>query len=263
MANDVSAGVRANQSGEKMLRIMEFLSRQREPARLIDISKNLKINESTALRFLTTLIDNGYVEQDKETSKYYMTLKLCALSARITENINLRTVVAPYMKEISEMFGETVCLAIEKDMKVVYIDVLESHNSIIRSMQRIGSIAPMHCTGIGKLLLLNYSEEEIDKLIAREGLAKLTEHTCSNKWELMQILSKVREEGVAYDNEECEIGARCVAIPIYDAMGKVIAGISITGLASRLTDDVIAPRLNSLKDLSKKISAKMGYMEIE
>ncbi len=263
MDKEVSAGVRANQSAEKLLRIMEYLSMQNEPVRLIDISKALKINESTALRFLTTLIDNGYTEQDKETSRYYMTYKLCALTARITENIDLRTVIRPYMREISEMFGETVCLAIEKDMKVVYIDVLESQNSMIRSMNRIGHIAPMHCTGIGKLLLLNYSEEDIDKLIARKGLTRFTEHTAGSKWDLMQLLNTVRRDGVAYDNEECEIGARCVAVPVYDASGKVIAGISITGLASRLTDAVIEPRLESLKKIAATVSAKMGYMSLK
>ncbi|MCI8725758.1 MAG: IclR family transcriptional regulator [Hungatella sp.] len=259
MEKEVSVGVRSNQSSEKMLKILEFLARQREPIRLMDISKFLGINSSTVLRFLTSLVDNGYAAQDKETSRYYLTYKICALSNQVLENVDIRRIARPYMKEISAMFGETVCLAVEKDMKVVYMEVVESPNSTIRSMQRIGNIAPMHCTGIGKLLLFNYTEEDIDRLILKEGMPKFTEYTPTTKWELMELLKTAKKEGLAYDNEECEIGARCVAVPVYDSSGRVMAGISVTGPKTRLTDELIAPRLGELKRIVGKVSREMGY----
>lgn len=259
MEKEVSAGTRANQSSEKLLKMMEFLASQREPVRLLDISKALGINSSTALRFLTALVDNGYAAQERETSRYYLTYKICALSNQVLENVDIRTIARRYMREISQLFGETVCLAVEKDRKVVYIEVVESPNSIIRSMQRIGNIAPMHCTGIGKLLLLNASEEEIDVWIRQEGMPRFTEHTPTDKETLLRLLAQARKEGAAYDNEECEIGARCVAVPVYDASGRVIAGISVTGPVNRLTDDRIAPRLAELKRIAAEVSGKMGY----
>ncbi len=257
------AGARINQSSEKLLRIMEFLAAQREPVRLLDISREIGVNNSTTLRFLTTLVENGYAAQEKETSRYYLTYKICALSNQVFENIDIRSIAHPYMRQASNMFGETVCLAIERNMKVVYIDVVKSPNSMIRSMQRIGNVAPMHCTGIGKLMLLNYTENDIDKFILKEGMPKFTEYTLTSKWQLMEVLKKVREDGVAYDNEECEIGARCVAVPIYGAEGKVIAGISIMGPKTRLTDEVIAPRLNDLKNIAEEISGKLGYKALD
>ena len=243
MEKEVSVGVRSNQSSEKMLKILEFLARQREPIRLMDISKFLGINSSTVLRFLTSLVDNGYAAQDKETSRYYLTYKICALSNQVLENVDIRRIARPYMK----------------DMKVVYMEVVESPNSTIRSMQRIGNIAPMHCTGIGKLLLFNYTEEDIDRLILKEGMPKFTEYTPTTKWELMELLKTAKKEGLAYDNEECEIGARCVAVPVYDSSGRVMAGISVTGPKTRLTDELIAPRLGELKRIVGKVSREMGY----
>ena len=263
MSKVISAGVKTNQSSEKLLRMIEYLAGQREPKRLLDISKDLGINSSTALRFLTALTDNGYAAQDAESSKYYLTCKICGLANQVLQNTDIRTIAHPYMMEISNIFGETVCLAVEKDMKVVYIDVVESPNSIIRSMQRIGNVAPMHCTGIGKVLLFNYTEEEIDRLVFKEGLPKFTEHTPSSKWELMELLKAARRDGVAYDNEECEIGARCVAAPVYDASQRVIAGISVTGPVSRMTDALIEPRLEKFKDIALEISKKLGYRVFE
>lgn len=259
MSKAVSAGVKTNQSSEKLLKMIEYLAGQREPKRLLDISRELGINSSTALRFLTALVENGYASQDAESSRYYLTCKICGLANQVLQNTDIRTIARPYMMEISSIFGETVCLAVEKDMKVVYIDVIESPNSIIRSMQRIGNVAPMHCTGIGKVLLLNYTEKDIDRLILKEGLPRFTEHTPGSKWELMELLKTVRKEGVAYDNEECEIGARCVAVPVYDASQKVIAGISVTGPLSRMTDTLIGPRLEKFKEITMEISEKLGY----
>ena len=92
MEKEVSVGVRSNQSSEKMLKILEFLARQREPIRLMDISKCLGINSSTVLRFLTSLVDNGYAAQDRETSRYYLTYKICALSNQVLENVDIRKV---------------------------------------------------------------------------------------------------------------------------------------------------------------------------
>ena len=263
MNKTVSAGVKTNQSSEKLLKMIEYLAGQREPKRLLDISREMGINSSTALRFLTALVENGYAAQDVESSRYYLTCKICGLANQVLQNTDIRTIARPYMMEISSMFGETVCLAVEKDMKVVYIDVIESPNSIIRSMQRIGNIAPMHCTGIGKLLLLNYTEKDIDRLIFKEGLTRFTEHTPASKWELMELLKQVKREGVAYDNEECEIGARCGAAPVYDPSQRGAAGSSVPGPVSRLTDELIEPRLEKFKEITMEISQKLGYRALE
>lgn len=263
MEKTQKTGTQANQSAEKMLVMLEYLAGQSEPIRLLDISKDLGVNVSTALRFLTALINKGYVTQEEGTSRYYMTYKICALANRVSVHMDIRSIVKPYMEQLSQLFGESVCLAIEESRKVVYIEVVEGSGQMLRTMQRIGNVAPMHCTGIGKLLLLNYSDAELDQLIETEGLERYTEYTLVSKSQLTEELSKIRRQGVAYDNEECELGARCVAGPIYDSSGRVVAGVSVTGPTNHLADEFIAERLGEFRRIMEEISFKMGYKAFE
>ena len=256
MENEKKKG---NQSGEKLLLILEYMVSQDSPMRLLDISKNLQLNSSTTLRFLTTLVNTGYVEQDEETLKYYPTYKICALAGKMSMHNDIRAIARPYMLQLNKIFGESVCMAIEDNMKSVYIEVIREQNQSLMAVQSVGSMAPLHCTGIGKLFFLNYSDLEIDRYIQVEGLNKFTDHTITSKWQLMNEIQKIRERGYAYDEEEREIGARCLAFPIYDFSGKIIAGISVTGPVARLTDEKIAPRLEDFRKIKIEISKKMGY----
>jgi len=249
----------SNQSTEKLLAIVELLAENGAPMRLLDISKMLGINSSTALRFLTSLIRCGYAAQDEETSKYYLTFKICSIANKVSAHINVRDIANPYMKELSQIFGESVCLAIEQDMKVVYVDVVEGPDQMLRTMQRIGNVAPMHCTGIGKLFLLDYTAQQIDHLVEVVGLKRFTEYTLTSKQQLLNELEVIHRQDYAYDNQECEVGARCIAFPVRDHTGKIIAGISVTGPIGRLTDSFVVSRLDYLRKSAHHISQKMGY----
>lgn len=247
-----------NQSAEKTMRIIEFLADSGRPMRLMDIAANLDLNTSTTLRFINTLSALGYVEQEAATSKYYLTYRICSISNKIYSKTSLRDIVSPYLKELAKKAGESVCLAVEQSRQVVYIDVADGPDQMVKGMQRIGNIAPLHCTGIGKLLLLNYTEPELDELIAQKGLTGYTQNTIISKVGLIEELKKVKENGYAFDNEECEIGARCIAFPIYDFTHKIIAGFSITGPINRITDVFIKEQLPVLSAISKEISAKLS-----
>ena len=251
-------GTPVNQSLEKGLAILEYMA-GKSPERLLDMSKELHMNKSTLNRFLLTLKQQGYVAQEEGTDRYYMTYKICTLANRISRDKDVLIASKPYMYKIAKAFGESCCLAVEESRKVVYIDIVQTPDNILRSMQRIGNIAPMYCTGIGKLLLLNYSGEELDQYIRREGLKPFTQYTITTRKQLLEELERVRAEGIAYDNEECEIGARCVAGPIYDAEGRVLAGVSVTGPSSRLTDEFIKTHLAFFKETLLEISEQMGY----
>ena len=161
-----------------------------------------------------------------------------------------------YKLELSEKCGESACLAIEQDMMVIYIDVIEGPDSILKVMQRIGKSAPLHCTGVGKVLLLNYEEKKIDELISSKGLPAFTQNTITSKEKLFLELDKIRDCGYSLDNEECEIGARCISTPILDYTGKIIASISLTGPVSRMT----MKRISTIKDIIKKTSNEVSNM---
>lgn len=247
-----------NQSAEKVMATLEFLANTNEPMRLVDISKGLHMNASTTLRFINTLVLLGYIAQEESSSKYFLTYKLCSISNKIYTNSSIREIVSPYLKRLANQIQESACLAIEQNKQVVYIDVAEGPNQMVQSMNRIGNIAPLHSTGIGKILLLNYSEKEIDQLILEKGLVKLTENTIVDKASLLNELCLIKDRGYAFDNEECEIGARCISFPIYDFTNKIVAGFSITGPTHRLCDSFIENHLPLLKQTSIEISKKLG-----
>ncbi|MBS6644384.1 MAG: IclR family transcriptional regulator [Clostridiaceae bacterium] len=248
-----------NQSSVKLLKVFEHLVLKREPQRLLDIANDLKMNSSTVLRFLATLVNEGYVEQNEETLKYFPTYKICALANNVNNYVDMRMIARPYMEQLAKIFGESVCMAVEENMRSVYIEVIRESNQSLMMVQSVGNAVPMHCTGNGKVMLLNYSEEDLDKLIRVEGLARYTENTLTSKWQLVRELEKIRERGFAYDEEERELGARCVAFPIYNYTGKVVAGLSVTGPKNRMTDELIEPRLDDFRRISLEISKKLGY----
>ncbi len=252
-----------NQSGEKLLNVLEFIILKGEPQRLQDVAGELGMNKSTALRFLKTLVNAGYIDQDPETSKYAATYKICALANKVNLHTELREIARPYLQQLAKIFGESVNIAVEDKMMSVYIEVIRGSSQSLVTVQKVGNAAPMHCTGNGKILLLNYSEGDLDRLIRTKGLTKYTENTLTTKEELKAELEKIRKRGYAYDEQERELGARCVAFPIYNDKGKVIAGISVTGPENRMTDEVLAPKLGSFSTIAMEISHKMGYRVFE
>ena len=247
-----------NQSSEKLLNVVETLSKQDEPIRLQDLAEALSMNPSTALRFLTSLQKKGYVAQE-ETGRYFMTYKICNIANDITSRIGIRRICFPYLRSVAHIFDESANLAIERDMQMVYIEVIDGPNQMLTTRQRIGNIAPMHCTGVGKLILLEFSDQQIDQMIAQRGLQKFTENTLATKEQLLGELEEVRRCGYAFDNEECEIGVRCIAAPIRNYTGKTTAGISVSGPSTRMTDAYIFGKLPYLLNVAQQISGRLGY----
>jgi DNA-binding IclR family transcriptional regulator len=248
-----------NLSAVKALDVIEALANQAEPMRLQDIAARLQMNSSTVLRYLVSLETCGYVRQEPETLKYRLTLKICAIANRVSENSRLQEIARPFMKDIAARFNESVCLALEQDLSVVYISVFLLPNQTLRSIQRIGNCAPMHCTGTGKLMLLNHDVAFLDQLIASRGLPGFTPNTLTDRERLLDELAAVRRQGYALDREECEIGSNCLAAPVYDYTGKIIAAISVTGPTARLTAARMQENLPYLLEQTRTLSAILGY----
>ena len=249
-----------NQSTEKALSILELLADASEPVRLRDLSQALSINPSTALRFLTSLQNCGYVSQEPESQRYFLTYKICRLAHQVSRHNQIQAITHPYLIMLSEKFGEAVCVSVERDMMMVYVDVASGPQQTLMSLQRIGNVSPMHCTGNGKLLLLNYSSEKLDAFIRQRGLPQNTVHTITTRQALDDELAQIRRQGFALDNEECEIGVRCMACPIYDYTGAIVAGISVTGPVSRMTDDKLTDMRAPLEEVASEISAALGFL---
>ena len=249
----------SNQTAEKLLLVLEALAQQDRPVKLVELSRELNMNGSTLYRFLTTLEKFGYVMQYEDSEKYALTLKLCQLSEMIKNRFSITNTLHNFLLEASNLFKESAHLAQRENNTIVYIDNVSGASQMLTIRQYIGKMAPMHCTGIGKLLLLEYDMKEIDQMIAEKGLPKYTEHTITTKGGLLNELDTVRKLGYAFDNEECELGVRCIAVPVRDYTGKIVAGISVSGPTTRITDEVVTDNLSYLLDISMRASCALGF----
>lgn len=172
---------------------------------------------------------------------------------------NIRNIIRPYLFELSKLSGESCCLAIEEQMEVVYIDSVDGPDSMLTITQRIGKRAPMHSTGVGKALLTNYSREQLEKLVAEKGLVPLTAHTITDPESLRKELETLRKNRYCLDDEECELGARCIAAPLRDYSGKVIAALSISGPIVRMSPQKIETLSGTLLGVVDRIEKHLGF----
>lgn len=253
---------KANQSVEKTLQIIEVLAGDREPLRLADISKRVEMPASTVLRMINTLLEHGYAYQDAQSLRYGLTLRFAQIGHMINAQFRIRDVVHPYLTELSRVSGESTCLAVEEDMEVIYIDVVDGADGMLKIMQRIGKRAPLHSTGIGKLMLTQYSPDELARLAKARGLSRLTPHTLTSVTDLEREIALIRKQGYAVDDEECELGARCVAAPIYDYESRIVAAISVSGPVSRITRKRVTELAPLVMEAADTISRMMAHKKM-
>jgi len=254
-----SEGVKKNQSLGKALQIIEVMVEHNAPMRLQDLADELRMHESTVLRFLNTLIDYGYASRQGQGGKYALTLKLAQLGSRIHTGFPYQRILHPYLEEVSRELMEPVSLTVEQDGNVVYIDTVDGPDHMLRTLQRIGKVAPMHSTAAGKVLLLNYDEEGLKDFVDQKGLPSFTEKTIIRLADFVNEIEMVKNRGYAYDNEECEVGVKCIAFPIRDFTGKNVAAISISAPMTRFTPEKEQKILGVLKDVSTRASAVLGW----
>lgn len=248
-----------NQSVAKALQIIEIMAAGNGPMRLQDISSKLHLPASTVLRFLGTLTQFSYVTQDPETLQYSLTMKFCRLGHLVSSQVRLRDIVRPFLIRLTEDYQESASLAVEEEQSVLYIDCVDGPDHMLRTLQRIGRVAPLHNTGVGKILLLDFSEDQLSDLAKSRGLEGTTRNTITNKASLLRELQKVRRQGFAVDNEECEVGVRCVAAPIRDYTGKIIAAVSMSGPISRMSPTKMNQIKEGITRTAAEITAALGY----
>jgi len=243
---------------DKAFSILDILLQHGSSMHMTEISEKLGLYPSTTHRILDTLKYWGYVEQDPKSQKYRLGLKLLELGMAKLHQMDLVKEVTPYLKELVKLCNETVHLGVREEGEVLYLAKEESSQTI-RMISYVGKRALLHCTALGKVLLTYLTADERKKILGGKVLPRLTEKTITDKRELEKELDKIREQGFALDREENEKDVRCVAAPIRNYQGKVIAAISISSPIFRI--DRIAQ--NNLKEAlietSEKISKRLGY----
>ena len=253
---------KVNQSIEKTIQIVEVMARGKGPMRLQDVAKKCGMPASTVMRMLNTLQVYGYVNQDPCTQHYSLSLRFARLGCLVSEQTNMRDVARPFLAELAQRCQETVCLWCEAEMEVECTDVVDGPDGILMVSQRVGARAPLHATGAGKLLLLNYSNQKLNEYIAVKGLRALTPHTLVTREALVNSLETIRSRGYALEDEERELGARCVAAPVRDYSVRIVGGISVSGPTTRMSRARLEALAPLVMDMAGELSRRLAYEEL-
>ena len=242
----------------KTIGILEFLA-ERGHASLAEICSESGLNKSTGHRFLNALRHLGYVRQVEDGS-YAPTMKLAQLGMLVSDKLDLLSEARPVIRELGRETQETIHLAAIDETHLVYLDKIESTRNLrVAMMSRIGASAPTYCTGVGKALLAFVDEETRDHTLGGEHFERHTPNTLPDRAALEKELTRIRAAGVALDNEEHEIGVRCVAAPVLDPDGRAVAAISVSAPSVRLTDDQIPGYERLLLEATQKLAARLFY----
>lgn len=225
-----------------------------------NLAKRLGLAKSTVHRLASTLIDAGMLEQNSETGRYRLGLSLFELGSLVRRKMDVSSEAKPYLKMLREKTGETVHLAILDQASVLFINNLESEHAVRMSVN-VGVRAPAHCTAVGKALLAYQPAERVEQVI-RDGMNACTPKTMSDPADLRQDLATVRARGYAIDDEELETGLRCVAAPIRDHSGNVVASTSVAGPAQRMTKKALMTFAPDVIAAADAISARLGYQAL-
>ena len=243
---------------DKSLSVLELLLRQDSDMNITEMSEKLGFYPSTTHRILDTLKYWGYVEQDSHTQKYQLGLKALELGMTKLHKMDLVREATPYLKELVNQYNETVHLGALEKKEVMYLAKKESSQTI-RMISYVGKRAPLHCTALGKVLLSYLPEEERRKILEGKQLPRLTERTITDKEELEKNLEQVKKQGFALDNEENEKDVCCMAVPIRNYQGTVIAALSISRPSFRMYKNKQKDLEKALIEIGEKISKRMGY----
>jgi len=244
----------------KITGLLESLAQEKELG-VTELAQLVGMHKSTVYRFLNSLKKLGYVLQNSSNGKYSLTLKLFELGSLVLGRMELWEQAHPILEQLAEQTRETIHLAILDDGKLVYLGKIESTQALRVSMaSRIGQSAPTHCTGVGKLLLAYLPPEKAEQILSQEQMQRFTSHTITDKSQLINELERIRQNGYAIDDEEHEVGVRCVAAPVRNNQGVVVAALSISIPTVRLPNSEIPCYREYVTNAANEISKRLGAL---
>jgi len=222
------------------------------------LATKLGLAKSTVHRLASTLVEYDILEQNRENGKYRLGLALFELGTLVRRKMDVMSEAQQQIHALADLTGETVQLAILDHLSVLYIRIRESRQAV-RMSSGLGSRAPAHCTSVGKALLA-YQPAEIVKQVLDLGLKRYTPNTIIEPAALVDELAQVKSRGYAIDDEEIEPGLRCVAAPIRDHSGEVVAAISVAAPIQRMTKKAVQATVPSVQASAEAISRRLGYL---
>lgn len=242
------------QVADRLFLVLEALA-DAGPLPLTDLSRRLELNKSTVHRLLTSLIYLGYVKQDTETGKYSLSFKILSLSNRLLEKMDILDTVRPILRQISSETGETVHFVQIDGTDAVYICKEESTLNSVRMVSKVGNRIPLYCSGVGKAIMADLPEDKVKRIWDASEIKEYTPHTITSYDKLLDCLKQVQRQGYALDDEENELGVRCIAVSLSDYSGIYRYAMSITAPVTRMSDS----RILELADILLKMKADFHH----
>ena len=246
---------------DRALAALAILAARSSDCSLAELCPALKLHKSTVHRLMMVLEQHRLVVKSPETGRYRLGLRLYELGSRAIDGLDLRGRARPYLDRLQDEFGETVFFCILDEGQVFYVEKVESQRSV-RTACTVGSRAPAYCTAVGKAMLAELPEAEVNKIVQRWGLKAITPNTITTASALKAELKAVRSRGYAIDDEEKEEGLRCIGAAVRSHSGKLAAAMSISGPAFRMTKERVPEIGRALMEATSSLSAELGYQAI-
>jgi DNA-binding IclR family transcriptional regulator len=250
------------QSLDRAIAVLDLLGASDRPLSLADICQQMDIHKSTAHRALMVLERNALIERTPE-NRFRLGLKLYKLGNRAVEQIDLRTHVHPFFSRLAHDLGEpaTIHLSVLRRTSIVYLDKLAHSvggSPYVCKASHAGTSNPVYCTSMGKAMLAFQPLETVERVISKIQFVRYTQKTLCSREALLNALETVRHRGYAVDDEEIELGVRCVGAPIFNHSGRAIAALSVSGPVSHITVQSVASIADRILRCSRDISASLG-----
>jgi len=239
---------------ERMFSLIDVLATKDSLSSLKDISEQTGLHPSTAHRILNDLVCGRYVDRP-EPGQYRLGMRLLELGNFVKGRLNVRDAALKPMRDLHQLTQQPVNLSVRQGDEIVYIERAYSERSGMQVVRAIGGRAPLHLTSVGKLFLAADAPNRVRAYATKTGLSGHTKNSITQLNALETELAKARQHGLARDNEELELGVRCMAAGIYDDQAKLIAGLSISAPADRL-DEAWLPKLQAT---ALQISETLGF----
>ncbi len=239
---------------ERVFLLLEVLAKNGQAMSLKEISEAAKLHPSTTHRILNDLTIGRFVERP-EAGTYRLGMRLLELGTLVKDRLNVRDLALGPMRELHRLIQQPVNLSVRQGDEIIYIERAYSERSGMQVVRAIGGRAPLHLTSVGKLFLASDDIARIRAYATRTGLPSQTRNSLTQLHQLERELQDAQKSGVARDNEELELGVRCIAAGVRDDQGKLVAGLSISAPASRM-DESWLPKLQST---ANEISKALGY----
>lgn len=246
------------QSLGRGLEILDLMAERGGETSVTEAARVLGVDASTSSRLLATLEARGYVDQDVDTHRFRLGTKLIHLSNVLLESLSLGAMGHEEVRALAEQTGEGAQLAILGRTTAVFIDHVDGRDRLTINTN-VGDHDPLHCTAIGRALLSGLSDSEVRELLTRTSLDRYTPRTVVAIGEVIDRLRIVRRQGYEFDDEERHLGVQCVAAPVHDHTGRVVAAIGISGPTPRMIRATEKALADAVLAASRQLSSRLGY----